>query len=985
MKNAVQGALLAAATSLAVFAATDARADSVGQVATAKRISRQTVALIDPQGRPVPGGGASTLAKVGDVLTFVIQFTPVPNGAYRGLGGYVTDYIPPNTEVVGARIVDRDGNTVSPHRGGLSCDGYGPRGKGTWNGTGTFAASLVQGSMTQLYADTGIFYSTDPRTKRVSKNAANVDEAFLSLKNGVQMPVAPSGAGGLSGLLNTSAPYYAHNQWDLASVARWGPANGNGPEQIGSAGIGYASPVAGPDSWYKLEVTVNPPGTAVTSANIDAVVQYNGNVGPWNRIRQTGSEIGRRGQGDSPPSALQNTAAYLQCPGSAPTRVGIPTSAGFNLNSSNPLPAATNAVRFALGELVVGDEYFAEISLRVLALPLDPTFGNINCAEVAGGDASSRAENGGTGGKDYLWRYFLPAPACVSLDLLFENTVDKVLAASNAPLTYTIEAKNLTTATMTSVVVRDCYVAGDETFDAAGTTPGFTLDNTGAGCPNPAAQDAIVWTVGSLAPGESKSYTAKFVSKASTSNQAVFNSNTFPAPGFVATAWTTVGNTALMRLAMTATPTYVPALPGTVHYLASVKNAGTAAASIISETVALPASTWTYKPGSTKVNGVATAVNPTQTGTALLFKPALLPASIAAGATLTFEFDVTVPVGTAPGLYTVDLTSWVTAGQDLEDSIVRVAPVAVVTARSDTPTLTSPILQGAVAVNGKSTEAAGSVVNVYVNGNVAGTGAVLAGGAYSIAVPALYGGQRVEVTVTATGELESTRSPAEVVVGVSGTAACSDGKDNDGDGKTDYPADPGCTSAADTDETDVPQCSDGKDNDGDGLLDYPNDPGCASYLDATEGGNPACSDGLDNDGDGKVDFPADPGCSSATDTSEADIPACSDGLDNDGDGKTDFPFDLGCTSALDDSELDTPLTDGGIADAGPDGSAGADASDGSTNGRPPGAEPPDLGGVPDDELASGCSCGVAPAGGTTHAVLAVAALGIFLARRRRRR
>ena len=982
MKNAIRSLLLGAAASAAVLVSGDARGDSVAQVATAKRISRQTVALIDPQGRPVPGGGVNTLAKVGDVLTFIIQFTPVPNGAFRGLGGYITDYIPPNTEVVGARIVDRNGNTVSPHRGGLSCDGYGPRGKGTWTGTGTGAASLVQGSMSQLYADTGIFYSTDARTKRVSKNAANVDEAFLSLQNGIQMPVAPSGAGQLAGLLNTASPYYAHNLWDLASVARWGPANGNGPEQIGSAGIGYASPVAGPDSWYKLEVTVTPPGTAVTAANLNTVVQYNGNVGPWSRVRQTGSEIGRRGQGDSPPSAAQNTNTYLQCPGSAPTRVGIPTSAGFNLTTSNPLPATTNAVRFALGELVVGDEYFAEISLRVVALPLDPTFGNINCAEVAGGDASSRTQDGGTGGKDYLWRYFLPAPACVSLDLLFENTVDKVLAAANAPLTYTIEAKNLTTTPMTSVVVRDCYVPGDETFNAAGTTPGFTLDAAGAGCPNPAAEDAIVWTVGTLAPGESKSYTATFVGKASTSNRAVFTSNAFPAPGFVATAWTTVGSTALMRLGVTAAPTYVPALPGTVHYVATVKNDGTTAASTISETVTLPAATWMYKAGTTKVNGVATALNPTQTGAAVVFKPALLPASIAAGGTATFEFDVTVPVGTAAGLYTVDLTSWVTAGQDLEDSISKVAPVAVLTARSDTPTVTSPILQGAVAVKGKSTEAAGSTVTIYVNGNVAGTGTVGAAGAYSVTVPPLVAGQRVEVSVTAAGELESTRSLPEAVVGVSGTAACSDGKDNDGDGKIDYPADPGCTSAADTDETDVPQCSDGLDNDGDGLIDYPNDPGCASYLDATEGGNPACSDGLDNDGDGKVDFPADPGCSSANDTSESDIAACSDGLDNDGDGKTDFPFDPGCTSALDDNELDTPGADGGIADGGSD--SGVDAGGTNPNGRPPGAEPPDLGGVPDDEATSGCSCGVAPTGGSAHAMLAAALVGVLLIRRRRR-
>jgi hypothetical protein len=35
-------------------------------------------------------------------------------------------------------------------------------------------------------------------------------------------------------------------------------------------------------------------------------------------------------------------------------------------------------------------------------------------------------------------------------------------------------------------------------------------------------------------------------------------------------------------------------------------------------------------------------------------------------------------------------------------------------------------------------------------------------------------------------------------------AACADGVDNDSDGLTDYPADPGCSSASDTDETDAP-------------------------------------------------------------------------------------------------------------------------------------------------------------------------------------
>ncbi|HEV2772070.1 MAG TPA: hypothetical protein VGV57_04490 [Thermoleophilaceae bacterium] len=68
-------------------------------------------------------------------------------------------------------------------------------------------------------------------------------------------------------------------------------------------------------------------------------------------------------------------------------------------------------------------------------------------------------------------------------------------------------------------------------------------------------------------------------------------------------------------------------------------------------------------------------------------------------------------------------------------------------------------------------------------------------------------------------------------------AECSDSADNDRDGRTDFPADPGCASATDNDETDPPparQCSDGRDNDRDGRTDYPRDPGCSSANDDNE-------------------------------------------------------------------------------------------------------------------------------------------------------
>ena len=54
-------------------------------------------------------------------------------------------------------------------------------------------------------------------------------------------------------------------------------------------------------------------------------------------------------------------------------------------------------------------------------------------------------------------------------------------------------------------------------------------------------------------------------------------------------------------------------------------------------------------------------------------------------------------------------------------------------------------------------------------------------------------------------------------------SACSDGIDNDIDRLIDYPADPGCASSTDTDETNMAAaaCADGLDNDTDGLTDYP--------------------------------------------------------------------------------------------------------------------------------------------------------------------
>lgn len=114
--------------------------------------------------------------------------------------------------------------------------------------------------------------------------------------------------------------------------------------------------------------------------------------------------------------------------------------------------------------------------------------------------------------------------------------------------------------------------------------------------------------------------------------------------------------------------------------------------------------------------------------------------------------------------------------------------------------------------------------------------------------------------------------------------ACSNGSDDDGDGKTDYGADVGCTDYFDTSEVN-PECSDGVDNgDAEDTLVDAADPACHVNNDLDEPYNPfdynetdsvssgalQCGDGLDNDGDGAIDT-ADLGCAGTDDISEFNI------------------------------------------------------------------------------------------------------------------
>jgi hypothetical protein len=116
------------------------------------------------------------------------------------------------------------------------------------------------------------------------------------------------------------------------------------------------------------------------------------------------------------------------------------------------------------------------------------------------------------------------------------------------------------------------------------------------------------------------------------------------------------------------------------------------------------------------------------------------------------------------------------------------------------------------------------------------------GGSYDLRVQFLVGEGDPCTTGDDCGPGLVCRVPLNGTTKVCAKHVCSDGVDDDADGKNDYPQDPGCTAADDDDEMD----------------DCPSGPNC-----------PECGNGSDDDHDGTTDFPADTNCQSASSTSES--------------------------------------------------------------------------------------------------------------------
>ena len=163
--------------------------------------------------------------------------------------------------------------------------------------------------------------------------------------------------------------------------------------------------------------------------------------------------------------------------------------------------------------------------------------------------------------------------------------------------------------------------------------------------------------------------------------------------------------------------------------------------------------------------------------------------------------------------------------------------------------------------------------------------------------------------------------------------ACSDGRDNDNDGRVDYPDDPGCEAAEDDDESDPSPSP--PDDDVTAEVTIGSDWGsgyCANVKVTNQGNQPAdwvveieiegsissfWSATYDQTGNRITaqgvswNRTLQPGGTTTfgfcVERTQESRPACSDGVDNDGDGLIDYPVDPGCEAAEDDDEVnETP-------------------------------------------------------------------------------
>jgi len=428
----------------------------------------------------VRAGAGQNLIQVGDELGVILKATPEPSGATTGVGDYIDFYVPIGTQVVdlgyalpdgagGFQIVPMKGQSIMPIGDGpvgaevtseLIGLTLGPNITGQTEDS-VSASGLHRGTLAGVYADTGIFYSTDPST--AWQSWADHPSGNFSITN------------------NRGEVVFPNNQWDAEQLLAYGSKSPSDPivdpDGRGSTPWGLGSAVAGSQSGYAWEFDWELwEASAKTAADMRDAAD---GAGPWQRIAYPGAQASLDQAGlDSSELGFAGTDA---------------STLGTVVSPATPLPPTVSTtdstspkvVRWSVGQLSFGrPEYvFVKILINDLtAADADGCF--LAFADVFGGDAG-----GEQGGKDHLWRYYDPTTTTLNACAAIRKTASKDVVANDEIFQYTIEFWNTSASlTLTNVEIQDT-LPGEVAFISA-----FPLQDSG---PNP-----LLWTFPSVAPGE---------------------------------------------------------------------------------------------------------------------------------------------------------------------------------------------------------------------------------------------------------------------------------------------------------------------------------------------------------------------------------------------------------------------------------------------------------------------------------------------------
>ncbi|MCX6926675.1 MAG: SpaA isopeptide-forming pilin-related protein, partial [Verrucomicrobia bacterium] len=571
------------------------------------------------------------LVQVGDEFWVLLKTTPGP-GTPTGVGGYQTFYIPSGVHVIDAAYV-RPVTTTTDARGfgpitmkgqspiaigagpiGAKIEtGLNPGGSGITLGPNILGVSektvtdagLARGTIAGVYADTGIFFSTDPRTAFNSYGAA-LSGGTPPMINNSGDTVGEWDAANVLGTnvlgvmtLWDSYQLRAFGRKDVAAIIDPLDERGNGP-------WGMASAVAGPQSGYAWSFNyANYNGTA---ASIQNCIE----VGPWQRIQYPGSQVSKDQAG------LISTA--LGYAGVDASSLGI---------ASTAIPANATAVRFAIGQLEYGRSEYSAVKVHIDSTPSATCYQMY--ADAFGGDAG-----GTSSGKDHIWRYFDPTVISLQPCVFLQKVAADPHIAPGETTSFKITFANNGTVALPNIVLSDPLPSG-LTYVSAVPAPTTISGST------------LTWTVGTVQPNQIVNLTiyVKGTGTGTLINEVTATSN----GSVVAVADDTVdiGLYALLREVKTVTPSSTS--PGsTVTYTITVYNDGPGPNGVPLLVTDLLPTNFTYSSFvSATVNGAS--ITPTINSANPNQPSFTISQGIGADKTAVINFVATVGAGVAVGTY----------------------------------------------------------------------------------------------------------------------------------------------------------------------------------------------------------------------------------------------------------------------------------------------------------------------------------------------